>query len=113
MDVMLGDPCIYVWDLHIEAEQQRKGVGKHLLTLLSLIGTREKMLHLCVPVQMFDDHTKQWLEGVRGFAPDTTLKKLIKFDSEMEVRRHLCHGMIYTIHFFLLRRIYDLCCVVC
>ena len=86
MDVMTGDPCIYVWDLHIEEAFHRKGVGKHLMTLLSLIGTREKMQHLCVPVQMFDEQAQQWLESIKGFAPDKTLKKLIKFDSEMEVR---------------------------
>jgi GNAT superfamily N-acetyltransferase len=85
MDVMAGDPCIYVWDLQIEDEYQRKGIGKHLLTLLSLIGTREKMLHLCLPIQMFDDRSQRWVEGVKGFAPDKSLKKLIKFDSEMEV----------------------------
>jgi hypothetical protein len=86
MDVMVGDPCIYVWDVQIEDAFQRKGVGKHLLTLLSLIGAREKMLHVCMPIQMFDERSQGWIEGVKGFGPDKSLKKLIKFDSEMEVR---------------------------
>lgn len=96
MDVMVGDPCIYVWDMQIEDEHLRKGVGKHLLTLLSLIGTREKMLHLCLPVQMFDDRSRLWVESVRGFAPDRSLKKLIGFDAEMEVRVVWC-GMVRVV----------------
>jgi GNAT superfamily N-acetyltransferase len=91
MDVMAGDPCVYCWDVQIEDEHRRKGVGKHLLTLLSLIGTREKMMHLCLPVQMFDDHSRLWIESVKGFAPDTSLKKLIGFDSEMEVNNAISH----------------------
>ena len=82
---MVGDPCIYVWDVHVEERYQRKGVGKHLLTLLSLIGSREKMMHVCVPIQMFDDRSQQWIESIKGFAPDKSLEKLINFDAEMEV----------------------------
>ena len=85
MDVMAGEPCIYLWDIHVEEEYRRRGLGKHLLTLLSLIGTREKMLHLCVPVQMFDTQSEEWIGSARGFSPDSSLKKLVGFDSEMEV----------------------------
>lgn len=84
MDKMAGEPCIYVWDVQVEDEYQRKGVGKHLLTLLSLIGTREHMKHICLPVQMFDNRSQNWVESVKGFSPDKSLKRLVGFDSEME-----------------------------
>lgn len=85
MDTMAGEPCVYVWDVQLEESVQRKGLGKHFLMILDLIGKREKMEQLCVPVQLNDEITLTWIESIRGFAPDTSLQGLVGFDSEMEV----------------------------
>jgi N-alpha-acetyltransferase 40 len=85
MDTMAGAPCLYVWDVQLEEPVQRKGLGKHLLMILELIGKREKMEQLCVPVQLNDDDTVAWIESIRGFGPDTELQGLVGFDAEMEV----------------------------
>ncbi|CAE7379280.1 NAA40 [Symbiodinium microadriaticum] len=83
MDTMAGDPCLYVWDVQLEEGVQRKGLGKHLMMILELIARREKMEQLCVPVQLNDDNSTAWIEGIRGFGPDTSLRDLVGFDAEM------------------------------
>lgn len=40
MDVMVGETSLHVWDIHVEDSYQRKGLGKHLLTLMELIARR-------------------------------------------------------------------------
>lgn len=75
---------MHLWDIHIEEEYQRKGLGKHVLLILELIARQQKMEVLSVPVQLMDDSTVSWISKVRGFAPDTKLHELLKFDPEME-----------------------------
>ena len=41
MDKMEGETMLYVWDIHVEDEYQRKGLGRHMLTLMELIARRE------------------------------------------------------------------------
>lgn len=84
MDTMAGEPCLYLWDIHVEEPLQRKGLGKHLLTLLELIARREKMRMLCFPVQLNDEVALSWISKAKGFAPDATLESLLEFDAEME-----------------------------
>lgn len=43
MDTMAGEPSLILWDLHIEEEYQRKGLGRHIVTLLELVARREGM----------------------------------------------------------------------
>ena len=52
MDVMKGDPSLIVWDIHIEEDAQRKGLGKHLMMILDLVARRAKMAYISVPVQV-------------------------------------------------------------
>ena len=47
IDQMAGDTCVYVLDIHVEEEYQRKGLGKHLLVILELIGKSNKPC-LCI-----------------------------------------------------------------
>ena len=37
---MVGETSLHVWDVHVEDAYQRKGLGKHLLTLMELIARR-------------------------------------------------------------------------
>ncbi len=50
VDQMQGDTCLYVFDLHIEEEYQRKGLGKHLLVLMELIGKSFLSIALVIAV---------------------------------------------------------------
>jgi GNAT superfamily N-acetyltransferase len=84
LDQMAGEPSLFLWDLHVEENKQRKGLGKHLLTVLELIARREKMNFLCVPIQLHDEISLSWISQARGYAPDTILKELMQFDAEME-----------------------------
>lgn len=84
LDQMAGEPSLFLWDLHVEEDKQRKGLGKHLLTVLELIARREKMNFLCVPIQLHDEISLSWISQARGYAPDTILKELMQFDAEME-----------------------------
>jgi ribosomal protein S18 acetylase RimI-like enzyme len=85
MDVMCGEPSLFLWDLHIEEEYRRKGLAKHLMMILELIARQQKMKFVSVPIQMNDDAAASWIRSVKGFAPDSTLKDLVGFDAEMEV----------------------------
>ena len=40
MEEMVGETSLHVWDIHVEDVCQRKGLGKHLLTLMELIARR-------------------------------------------------------------------------
>jgi ribosomal protein S18 acetylase RimI-like enzyme len=67
MDVMAGDPCLIVWDVHVRPDCQRKGLGRHLLTLLELVARREGMARVCVLVMVGHEAATAWLEkGARG-----------------------------------------------
>eukprot|EP01036_Dinobryon_divergens_P026790 gene26790-35477_t len=84
IDSMVGQPCLHIYDIHLEDDIQRKGLGKHLLTVLELIGRREKMAMLSLAVQLNDDFTEKWvLKSLRGFEEDLSLQEH-GFDAEME-----------------------------
>lgn len=52
VDQMAGEPGVYIYDIHVEDHSQKKGLGKHLLTILELIARREKMKLLSLPIQL-------------------------------------------------------------
>ena len=54
MDIMAGEPSMHIWDIHVEEEFQRRGLGKHLLMLLELIARQQKMRVMSIPVQLHD-----------------------------------------------------------
>lgn len=84
LDTMAGAPTLYIWDIHIEDEYQRKGLGKHLLIILELIARQQKMQLISIPIQDEDEIAASWIDKVRGYGPDKQLKTLIGFDSEVE-----------------------------
>ena len=47
-DVMEGLPCLFVYDVHVVPEARRKGLGKHLMTMLELIGRRAGVSEMVV-----------------------------------------------------------------
>lgn len=106
IDSMVGQPCLHVYDIHLEDDIQRKGtvseiilhinefnfktflqhvgLGKHLLTVLEFIARREKMAMLSLAVQLNDEVAEKWVvNGLRGFKEDSSLTEH-GFDAEME-----------------------------
>lgn len=96
MDVMAGEPSLILWDLHLEEEYQRKGLGKHILTLLEFVARREGMRYLSVPVMLEDEVSLNWLTKAGGgkFSPDAGLRRMIDFDPEEEGFNVYCKELI-------------------
>jgi len=86
MDTMAGEPSLILWDLHIDEDFQRRGLGKHVLTLLEFVAKREGMRYVSVPVMLKDEISLSWVRRAGGgkYQPDTSLRSLIDFDPEME-----------------------------
>jgi GNAT superfamily N-acetyltransferase len=83
LDAMAGDTTLFIGDIHLVESIQRKGLGKHLLSILELVARKQGMAMLSVPVCLDDEVTTQWLEKCRGFTPDPTLS-LLGFNAEDE-----------------------------
>jgi len=84
MDQMAGNTTLYVMDVQVLPEYQRKGLGKHLITLCELIARRENMSSISVPIQSGEHSAKMWVEkSLRGYSPDVGLT-LYGFDAEEE-----------------------------
>lgn len=66
MDVMCGEPSLYIWDWHVEESYIRKGIGKHLLTLLELLARQQNMRMISVPVQLHDEAAASFMRAMRG-----------------------------------------------
>jgi len=52
VDEMSGDSCLIVWDLHVEEGAQRKGLGKHLLSIMELVAKQQGISRVYIPVQL-------------------------------------------------------------
>jgi GNAT superfamily N-acetyltransferase len=89
IDQMMGETCLYVLDMHLEKEIQRKGLGKHLLVILELIARKQSMSRLSFPIFLGDEATKTWLckqgkcysldisYSAFGFEPEAEVRNLI------------------------------------
>lgn len=66
-----GQPAIYIMDLQVEPEVQRKGVGRHLMRMLEIIAQKQGMMHVMAPVVVKDENAKNFfLNGNTGFQLD-------------------------------------------
>lgn len=100
MDMMGGLPCLFVYDIQVDKDYQRKGLGRHLLILMELIARREGMERISLPVQLGDEATVQWLSKIaRGFTPDYSIVEATEgaFDAEMEVIncKSVCNELLF------------------
>lgn len=50
-----GQPCLYIMDIQIEKQAQRKGLGRHLVRSLEMIARKQRMMHVMLPVTVADD----------------------------------------------------------
>jgi len=86
VDSMHGLPSLHVYDIHLPSHARRKGLGRHLLTILELVARRESMSLLSLPVYLGDRDTEAWLTAgsrIKGFSRDESLRPF-GFDPDME-----------------------------
>jgi N-alpha-acetyltransferase 40 len=86
VDQMVGDSCLHVVDLHIEADYQRKGLGKHLLLLMELISRRERLSRVSLPCYLGDTGFETFLSKQKGYLLDESCA-LFGFDADVEVKQ--------------------------
>ena len=80
--MLLQQPALYVMDLQVEPEVQRKGIGRHLMRTLELIARKQGMMHVMLPVVVKDEAAKQFvLSGLNGFKQDD-LAELKSYDGQ-------------------------------
>lgn len=60
VDEMIGEPSLVLWDVALDTDARRKGLGRHLLVLLELIARQTRMRFLSLPVINGDDETRDW-----------------------------------------------------
>jgi len=84
MDTMQGETTLYIWDIHVNEDYQRKGIGSHLRTICELIAKREKMKYVSLPIMNGDDVATNWIKKSKGYAVDETLLDLLGFDANTE-----------------------------
>ena len=82
---MAGETSLFINDIHLDNSYQRKGLGKHLITLLELIARKEAMSRLSIPIQLNDEIATSWITKTKGFTIDYSFEDL-GFDANSEVR---------------------------
>jgi GNAT superfamily N-acetyltransferase len=106
VDQMVGQPCLYVMDMHLVEDVQRKGLGKHLLVILELIARRQQMSRVTFPIYIGDEKTKAWLaKQGKGYESDESFG-ILGFDADAEVSflsvlLLFCFFSYYEFSFFL------------
>ena len=72
-DTMKGETCLFVYDIQVEPEYQRKGLGKHLMQVCELIGTKQRMKFLQLLIPNGNDIAVNFLsKKLKGYDCDTT-----------------------------------------
>ena len=76
-DLMEGEPCLFIYDIAMDANLQRKGLGRHLMTMLELIARKANMCEMLMPIPVSDltAPTVAFLEnGLKGWAVDSLVE---------------------------------------
>ena len=60
---MVGLPSLHVLDIQLPSPTRRRGLGRHLLTILELVARRQALSLLSLPVLLGDRDTEAWLTG--------------------------------------------------
>ena len=84
MDEMTGESCLCLWDIHIEDEFQRKGLGRHIIMMLEVMARSYHIDYVVAPVMLDDENSETWLKSLKGYSVATDLMSGIGLDSEME-----------------------------
>ena len=68
VDEMEGETCLLVQDLQLQKAVQRKGLGRHLLSLAQLIGRKQGMSTVATKVFVNDVKAQAFMAQMPGFA---------------------------------------------
>jgi GNAT superfamily N-acetyltransferase len=69
-----GDAALIVYDIQVEAEHQRKGLGKHMMMLCELIARKSGLAHILAPVVHGNESGEKFIKNLRpvgSFVRDT------------------------------------------
>ena len=77
MEQMVGETSLNIWDIHVDDGYQRKGLGKHLLTLMELIARRYWHSSIAISTLFFalECSVSAWQSDICPWSP-TTLSTL-------------------------------------
>ena len=86
VDQMRGDTVLMVHDLHVVDECQRKGLGRHLMTLMEMVARKTNMSRVSTMCMMGDENTRAFLSKLKkgAFAPDESMVDVCGFDPDLE-----------------------------
>jgi len=86
VDQMRGDCVLMVHDLHVVEACQRKGLGRHMMTLMEMVARKTNMARLSLMVMTPDENTKAFLSKLKkgAFAPDESMVDICGFDPDLE-----------------------------
>ena len=77
-----GRPALYIMDIQVEPEVQRKGLGCHLMQIAEIIACKQGMMHLMMPVVVKDEKARMFLlSGLSGFQQDD-LSTIVSYDGQ-------------------------------
>lgn len=68
VDEMEGETCLLVQDLQLQQAVQRRGLGRHLLSLAQLIARKQGMSTIATKVFVNDDQAQAFMAQMPGFA---------------------------------------------
>ncbi|XP_023242968.1 N-alpha-acetyltransferase 40-like [Centruroides sculpturatus] len=71
-DMDFGDPVVYCYEIQIETDIQRKGVGKHLINLLCKIGAMTEMKKVVLTVLKHNKLAYNFYTRICGFKIDAS-----------------------------------------
>ena len=65
---------------------QRKGLGRHMMTLMEMVARKTNMARLSLMVMTPDENTKAFLSKLKkgAFAPDESMVDICGFDPDLE-----------------------------
>ena len=86
VDQMRGDTVLMVHDLHVVDDCQRKGLGRHLMTLMEMVARKTNMSRVSTMCMMGDENTRAFLSKLKkgAFAPDESMVDVCGFDPDLE-----------------------------
>ncbi|KAK3288444.1 hypothetical protein CYMTET_4079 [Cymbomonas tetramitiformis] len=78
---MEGNPTLFIYDIQLSAEVQRKGLGKHLMQILELVARKHNMEHIILPVVQGNAIASDFvLRKLRGYSPEREFNQDLTFD---------------------------------
>lgn len=71
LDEMAGRPSLFVYDLQVKGDRQRKGIGKHMMSLLQLVAKKTSMSYVSIMVPDDAEDMDNFIETkLKGFEQD-------------------------------------------